>query len=210
MTKTITRLYDSYMDAEAAVRRVEQIGFSHDDISLVANDGDNAHAHRISRGDDGKSPGDAAADDAGKAATAGGVLGAAGGVLTGLGLLAIPGLGPVVAAGWLATTAVGAVAGAVAGGAAGGLVGALTHAGVREEDAHVYAEGVRRGGTVVSVKTDDARAAEVERCLDEHSAVDLDSRGASYRDTGWTGFDDTAAPYAVDDLSGERDRLLPR
>jgi hypothetical protein len=61
---------------------------------------------------------------------------------------AIPGLGPVVAAGWLTATAVGAAAGA----ATGGIVGALTEAGVSKDDASLYAEGVRRGGTLVSAR----------------------------------------------------------
>jgi hypothetical protein len=73
-------------------------------------------------------------------------VGGAAGLLAGLGLLAIPGVGPVVAAGWLVATAVGAVAGA----ATGGLIGGLTGAGVSEDDAHVYAEGVRRGGSLVA------------------------------------------------------------
>jgi hypothetical protein len=75
--------------------------------------------------------------------------------LTGLGIMAIPGVGPVVAAGWLAATA-------AVGGAAGGLIGALTDSAVPEEDAHVYAEGVRRGGALVTAKVDDARAAQAE------------------------------------------------
>ena len=75
-------------------------------------------------------------------------MGGTAGLPAGLGLLAIPGLGPVVAAGWLAATAVGAAAGA----ATGGIVGALTEAGVSEEEAHSYAEGVRRGGTLVSAR----------------------------------------------------------
>jgi hypothetical protein len=66
--------------------------------------------------------------------------------------MAIPGVGPVVAAGWLAATTLGAVTGAVACGAAGGLIGALTDSGVPEEHAHVYAEGVRRGGTLVTAR----------------------------------------------------------
>ena len=81
---------------------------------------------------------------AGIGATAGGVVG----LLTGLGLLAIPGVGPVVAAGWLVATA----AGAAVGGTAGGIIGALTQAGTSEEDAYIYAEGVRRGGTLVSAE----------------------------------------------------------
>ena len=72
-------------------------------------------------------------------------------LLAGLGLLAIPGVGPVVAAGWLVATA----AGAAAGGLTGGIVGALTQAGVSDEDAQVYAEGVRRGGTLVTARVND-------------------------------------------------------
>ncbi len=56
--------------------------------------------------------------------------------------MAIPGLGPVVAAGWLVSTA----ALGVVGGMTGGIIGALTRSGVDEDDAHAYAEGVRRGG----------------------------------------------------------------
>ena len=71
-----------------------------------------------------------------KGAGIGGALGGGAGLLAGLGLLAIPGLGPVVAAGWLAATAVGAAAGA----ATGGIVGALVDAGVDREHADVYSE----------------------------------------------------------------------
>jgi hypothetical protein len=85
-----------------------------------------------------------AAEDAGKGAGIGAAVGGVGGLLTGLGLLAIPGVRPVVAAGWLVATAAGAATGAVVGGAAGGLVGSLTGAGVPERDAQFYAEGVRR------------------------------------------------------------------
>jgi hypothetical protein len=75
-----------------------------------------------------------------------------------------PGLGPIVAAGWLAATAVGALTGA----ATGGIVGALVGAGVSEKDAHVYSESVRRGGTLVSVRTKDADAARVQAILDRY------------------------------------------
>ena len=85
-------------------------------------------------------------------AGAGVVLGGAGGLLAGLGLLAIPGIGPVVAGGWLLATAAGAAAGAILGGAAGGIIGALVAGGVPEADAHVYSEAIRRGGSLVTAK----------------------------------------------------------
>jgi len=83
-----------------------------------------------------------------RSAGIGAALGGAAGLLAGLGAFILPGIGAVVAAGWVAS----ALAGAVAGGAAGGVVGALIEAGVSENDAAGYAEGVRRGGTLVTIR----------------------------------------------------------
>ena len=107
-------------------------------------------------------------------------------------MLAIPGLGPVVAAGWLAATAVGAAAGA----ATGGIVGALTEAGVSEEEAHSYAEGVRRGGTLVSARVADSDRARLDGLLNE-SAVNLSDRSAAWQKSGWKTFDPSRKPYVA-------------
>lgn len=184
MTRTVTRLFDRYEDAEAAVNELEALGVPEQDISLVANNAHGAHSHRVRDGKPDTAP-EEAAEDAGKGAGIGGVVGGLGGLLAGLGVMAIPGLGPVVAAGWLVSTAVGAIAGAVVGAGAGGLIGALTHAGVREEDAHVYAEGVRRGGTLVSVRASDVLADRITAILDRDGA-DAGARGRLYREDGWT------------------------
>jgi hypothetical protein len=124
MTVTISRLYDSYTDAQRAVNSLEAAGVPHSDISIVANNSDNWYSadKKIDRDADGM---DDRAEGAGKGAGIGAGVGGAAGLLAGLGLLAIPGLGPVVAAGWLVSTAAGAAAGA----ATGGVVGALTQAG---------------------------------------------------------------------------------
>ena len=162
MTVTISRLYDNHNDAQQAVRRLESAGVPHSDISIVANNSDswfNADK-KVDRDRDGV---DDRAEGAGKGAGIGAGVGGTAGLLAGLGLLAIPGLGPVVAAGWLAATAVGAAAGA----ATGGIVGALTEAGVSEEDAHSYAEGVRRGGTLVSARVADADRSRLDSILNE-------------------------------------------
>src|SRR6185369_6613104 len=153
MAPAITRLFDRSEDAAAAVAQLEAAGVPHHDISLVAN---NAEGRHLTGGRRDNLDDNDAAEGAAKGATTGGLLGGGAGLLAGLGMLAIPGLGPVVAAGWLVSTAVGAVVGAAAGGAAGGILGALKDAGHSDEDAHVYAEGVRRGGSLVSVKTNDA------------------------------------------------------
>jgi hypothetical protein len=117
MTVTVSRLYDSYADAQRAVARLESAGLPHSDISIVANNSDNWFSgDKKDRDRDGV---DDRAESAGKGAGIGAGLGGAAGLLAGLGLLAIPGLGPVVAAGWLASTAVGAAAGAATGGIVG-------------------------------------------------------------------------------------------
>jgi hypothetical protein len=194
--RTVTGLFDNYSDARSAVSELEAAGIPSRDISIVSNKAN-------SRDDDDHS---GAAEGAGTGAGLGAVVGGAGGLLTGLGLMAIPGVGPVVAAGWLAATAAGAVAGAVAGGAAGGLIGALTGSGVPEEDAHVYAEGVRRGGSLVTAKVDEARASEVQAILQRSNWVDPAERRRAYNEQGWTRFDDTLDPYAPEQIEQERNR----
>jgi len=209
MSHIITRLFDNFSDARHAVIELERVGVPHGDISLVSHKSDPKHAGVKVREPHDHTAGEASAIDAGVGATAGGVLGAAGGALAGLGLLAIPGLGPVVAAGWLASAAVGALVGGAVVGAAGGLVGALTNAGVSKEEADVYAEGVRRGGTLVSAKIDNDRFAQAQAALNAVPSVDIATRGAAYRQAGWRGFDESAAPYTEEEVIAERARYLP-
>lgn len=181
-TQTLTALFDRYEDAAEAVRRLEAAGVPHDDISLVSNDASHSQYY-------GAVPGDAApmsdvhhpGTNAG--ASLGTLLGGGAGLLAGLGMLAIPGLGPVVAAGWLASTLVGAGVGA----AAGGVVGSLTDVGVSETDAHAYAEGIDRGGTLLTVKADAAQVDRVSEILDHDTAVHMPEREGSWRGEGWNG-----------------------
>ncbi|TWB13569.1 hypothetical protein FBZ99_105440 [Rhizobium sp. ERR 1071] len=109
--QTVTGLYDSYDNARTAVKALEDAGVASDEISIITNKAD---------GVDVEGQGSYGAEGAGTGAGIGAVAGGAGGLLGGLGMIAIPGVGPVVAAGWLAATAAGAIAGAVAGGAVGG------------------------------------------------------------------------------------------
>ena len=194
MTRTITGLFDSFDAATQAVSDLEAAGIPHRDISIVANNAENRWSSPAGRS--AVKPGSGAA----AGASMGAALGGGAGLLAGLGLLAIPGLGPVVAAGWLAATAVGAVA----GGAAGGLVGSLTDAGVSPEHAEIYAEGVRRGGSIVTARVDDALASRAESILSDRGAVDPDVRGAAYRKSGWSGFDQNARTLTVEEIERER------
>ena len=200
---TVTRLFDSHTEALDAVSKLESSGVHHDKISIVSNNADNWHSgsrdHKAGplgdRNGDGEND---VADGAGKGATTGGLLGAGAGVLAGL--------GPVVAAGWLASTAVGAAVGAAAGGATGGLLGALKESGHSDEEANVYSEGVRRGGTLVSVKADGDEAQQIQAILDGSRGYDAATRGEAYRQSGWSGFDADAKPYTSEQILEERAR----
>ena len=116
---TISRLYKDYDTGARVVAELERSGIPQTDISIIANNDsgwfDRNRSTRIDRDADGT---DDRAEGAAKGAGIGATIGGVAGLLARLGLLAIPGIGPVVAAGWLASTA----AVAAAGGAAGGLV----------------------------------------------------------------------------------------
>lgn len=201
MTTVITRLFDTHDHATQAVNELEAGGVSHDNISIVASNSDNRYSSADAT--TGTTTGTTAMTDgtvsdetttgAGTGATIGTMIGGGAGLLAGLGMLAIPGVGPVVAAGWLVATALGAGVGA----ASGGLLGSLVGAGVSEEDANVYAEGVRRGSTLVTVRADDSQGAMVEQVMAKYNAVDASTRGEEYRSGGWNKFDEAAPAYVA-------------
>ena len=175
--KTITAFFENYQDASEAVRRLESAGVAHRDISLVANNEGERYSTHANRTFDGTNHHDHDADGAGTGATVGTLAGGGAGLLAGLGMLAIPGLGPVVAAGWLVSTLVGAGAGA----ALGGLTGSLVDAGVDENDAHAYAEGVRRGGALVTVRASESEVSRIVDILDDEGTVNFDERADTWR-----------------------------
>lgn len=195
MTRTVSRLFDSYSQAQAAIEALEQAGYTSSEISLVSR-------YR----DDKTLVDDDEMSRAATGATAGALVGGSGGLLAALGLIAIPGIGPLVAAGVLATTLVGAAGGSVLG----GLIGALTSAGVSEEDAHVYSEGVRRGSSLVTVTTDDPRASKAESILNAHKPVDTRQRREDYVAGGWSQYDPNAKGYTADEIRKERETYLRR
>ena len=111
------------------------------------------------------------------------------------GMLAIPGVGPVVAAGWLVATAVGAVAGGAAGAAVGGITGTFVAAGIDESDADFYAETIRRGGTVVTASLT-TNIALLPNKFSPAGRPTPSSGENSIQDAGWKSFDASAPAYA--------------
>ncbi len=186
MTKTITSLYDTYNDALQTVNELKGADIPDSDISLVSADPPGART-----APEGAS-GNMADTGVGQGAAIGGVVGAGAGLAAGLGSLLIPGIGPVVAAGWLIPTIIGAAVGA----SGGGIVGALIGTGVSEEQAHVYAETVRRGGAIITVRADTSQLPVIEPIL-ARRAVNPEAKSTLYRSTGWQEFDENAPPYVA-------------
>ena len=161
---TVVGLFHNQTDAERAIQRLKQEGFSESQIGVAIKD--RGRQEELMQG-----TGTQAAEGAATGAIGGGVLGGVIGLLAGVGALAIPGIGPIIAGGTLAST----LAGAGIGAAAGGLLGALVGMGVPEEDAQHFDEGFRAGGTLVTVSAG-SRAEEARACLYE-SGADLGSMG---------------------------------
>ena len=144
--KRAAGLFYSRGEAEKAVRELKAAGFDMDRISVVAKDADKVAGH-----DTTKDVGNKADEGAAKGAVTGGVLGGITGLLVGLGTLAIPGVGPILLAGEVATALATTAAGAGIGAAAGGLVGALIGLGIPEEKAKIYSDRVSKGSFLVMV-----------------------------------------------------------
>ena len=168
-------IYPDRTSFEAGVSALRAAGFRASDISAILPERDATTkdlAHEINT----KAP-EGIAAGAGAGAALGGVLG----WLIGIGMIAIPGVGALAAAGPI----VAALAGAGAAGATGGLVGGLIGAGMPEIEAKRYAGRIREGGYLCSVHCDDSdwadRAKEVLRTTGAHDIVSTAEAPADYR-----------------------------
>jgi hypothetical protein len=162
-------IYTSAAQAENAVNALIDAGFASEDVSVLMPDQQGTREFAVRK--ETKAP-----EGVATGATTGGVLGGTLGVLVGLGSLAIPGLGPLIAAGPI----VAGLAGLGAGGAVGGLIGALVGMGIPEYEAKRYEGRVKDGGILLSVHCETAgeilRAKEV---LSDTGATDIASTNES-------------------------------
>jgi hypothetical protein len=197
---TIVALYDHYDDASKAVSDIVAAGISQDHISLLANNLSGDHPALVSNpmlaGED------FAAHDAAQPAAVTGAefglsIGGVVGVLAAAGAILIPGIGPLIAVGALATIATGAATGGVIGGA----VGMLTEHGISHDDSHLYSEGLKRGGTLVTVLADKSKLDAIREIFKTHGAVDIEKRGAAWTAEGWVAFDHEADHPTVNELA---------
>lgn len=150
--KVVAGLYKTENEVISAVRRLHEMGYTNDEISVLAKNPE--RFDKLERMTDiaAETP-KAAAGGATAGAVTGGILGGLGALLVELGVLAIPGVGPFLAAGPIAAT----LGGIVAGGAVGGIVGALVGLGVDKGDAEHYEAALNNGDLLVLVKADDDR-----------------------------------------------------
>lgn len=178
--KTLVGTYDNIQTAYAVANDLVAAGFSRNDISVVAHDPENKYSAYV---DDRYVETDG--DDVAKGAGLGAAIGGLGGLLVSLGALAIPGVGPAIAAGPLLATLTGAGVGAVTG----GLVGALVDLGIPDEEAHIYSEGLRRGHVLVIAQVPDASANAVTRIMERTGLIDIHRQAETWRASGWKAFD---------------------
>ncbi len=179
MTKAIVALFDDIVVARQVVEDLVSADYERSKISLITNDAHNQYSHYLDKDYAPREDAVTAAEGAGF----GTVVGALTGVLVGLAALTIPGIGLAIVAGPIVAGLTGALAGAVTG----GIVGALVKSGVPEDVAPYYAEGIRRGGTLISIQTTDTlRASDI---MNRYGSINIHERSALWRQAGWKGFD---------------------
>jgi hypothetical protein len=179
MNKTIVALFDDITVARQVVEDLVKADFPRTSINLITNDAQNQYSRYLSKDYTPKSD----AVTAGEGAGFGAVVGTLTGILVGLTALMIPGLGLAIVAGPI----VGGLTGVVAGALTGGIVGALIKSGVLEDEAPYYAEGIRRGGTLISIQTSDTLRA--EDIMARYGTINIHERIHLWRLAGWKGFD---------------------
>lgn len=163
MDKKIVGVFYTEHEASQAIEDLKSQGFLTEDISVIARNKDDVKAIREETGT--KAP-----EGMASGAATGGLLGGVTGLLAGIGALAIPGIGPIVAAGPIAATLAGAVVGAGTGGLVGGLIGL----GFPEDEAKSYEKYVDEGNILVMVEADSTEASKVYSVFRSHNSSNSD------------------------------------
>jgi hypothetical protein len=165
-------IYHSSMQAEQTVDRLLASGFASDSISVLLPD--NTSTREFAHEKNTKAP-----EGTTTGATTGGVIGGTLGLLAGIGAIAIPGVGPFIAAGPI----MGALAGIGAGGTIGGIIGALVGMGIPEYEAKRYEGRIKEGGVLLSVHCDTSEQIDRAKDILEHTgAQDVSSSSEASAD----------------------------
>jgi len=173
--KTITGFFRTPGEGDAAQAALLAAGYPREEVSFVAGD---TRGHETPALGPVESVG--AESEAARDAWIGGAVGLAAGMIA----VVLPGIGALIAAGPIA----GAIGGLGVGAAAGGVFGLLKEHGITEEQAEFYAEGVKRGGALVTVHgLSEAQAKEARKILDQNGAIEVESLADEWRAGGWQG-----------------------
>src|ERR1700760_461268 len=165
-------IYATRSGAENGVDALTANGFRSEDISVLLQD--NVGTKDFAHEKDTKAP-----EGTTTGVVAGGVIGGTLGLLAGIGVLAIPGLGPLIAAG----PVIAALTGVGSGGILGGVIGALVGMGIPEYEAKRYEGRIKEGGILLSVHCDSGDwASKAKQILEETGAEDVSSTGESSAD----------------------------
>jgi hypothetical protein len=155
--KSVAGLFRDPAEAQVAVHDLELAGFSRSDISAITR--------KPAEGEEGPDTEDPSSTMKGAA------IGSLAGVFLGVAALAIPGIGPILAAGPIAV----ALTGAGVGAATGGIISSLTHIGVSEQEAESWTQGVHQGGTLIIVHSTEENSDRARSILDRHGALNTDT-----------------------------------
>ncbi len=166
MQKTVLGVFNDTMQAEKAADDLQRKGFSKNEISIVARESSSGGGDRRGRDSRFRDDMEAGSDISG-GITTGGTIGGVAGLLAGVGALAVPGIGPIVAAGPIAA----ALSGAVTGGIAGGLI----DWGIPEDTGERYEQRVKEGKVVAMIRTDERKVSEAADIFRRHGAKEVET-----------------------------------
>jgi len=167
MEKRIVGVFGAEHEASRVIEELKSRGFRTDDISVIARNTEDANTLK-------RETGTMAPEGIASGAATGGLLGGVTGLLVGIGALAIPGIGPIIAAGPIAAILAGAAVGAGTGGLVGGLVGL----GIPEDEAESYDRYVGEGRILVMVDADNGREGDVYDIFRKHNSLNAERLGS--------------------------------
>jgi uncharacterized membrane protein len=186
--KTVAGIFPSMVEAHNVMHELEGLGVPEDALSIVAGNESDRHKEYLEKAKK-------ASESTAAAAASGASFGGGMGILAMLAALSIPGVGPFVAAGAMATVLTGLGIGAVSG----GLISAFHHMGISHEEAPLYEEAVRRGAIMLIAKVDDTVEPQVADLMRRGGARDIREEADTWRESGWKGPHTDPHPYVTDD-----------
>lgn len=202
--KTIAALFESLEDADDAVTALRALDIPAENLHAVARENvveEELRVEGMTLEPEEEVHADEVAEGAGAGIVGGGVVGGLLGLMVGLGAITVPGIGAAFAAGSIGAAIAGAAGGAGVGAPVGAIIGAMLELSIPEDEAHVFAEGVRRGGILVIAESEEEMVEDVRQILDDANAMDVEALRERWEAEGWTGFEEEPAGDEVPDLT---------